>query len=275
MILCSTGAFVSRANGNDHRLIAEYESQLDCDGFELMLTSDWTGKLREVSDHLAGKVRKPFVTVHIGKRVGDLISRNEEGDSAAAQELFERSCEAAVNVGAEKLVLHLWNGIYSDRDMPHCVDMYKRLREISERHGLLLTVENVVCNFNDPMTDMHTVLDACPDAVFTFDTKMAEFHGQLMDIALPGNRKLWERVVHLHINDYSGGVKDWSNLKTLHIGDGQIDFDKFFGFAGTTGYKGDLTVESTAIDKEGRPDIPKMNRSLCRVRELCGKYLCR
>lgn len=266
-ILCSTGALLGRANGRDYTLLAGLEDRLDCDGFELMMYDDWYSDPDKVADTL-NRMKKPFPTFHIEKNIGDLISRNADGDNERAEELFEINCHLARRLGSEKLVLHLWSGVDSDKDLPHNMEMYKRLREASEGFGLLLTVENVVCNRFDPMSNMEQLLGSFPDISFTFDTKMAEFHGQLGDIMLEKNHPLWERVVHLHINDYKGGVKDWSCLKTLHLGDGQIDFGNFFGFVKSTGYKGDITVESTSFNKVGYIDIAKMNSSLIRAREL-------
>ncbi|MBQ8978527.1 MAG: sugar phosphate isomerase/epimerase [Oscillospiraceae bacterium] len=267
-ILCSTGALLGRANGRDFTLLADLEKRLECDGFELMMYEDWYEKAGAAAAFLKG-LEKPCVTFHVEKRVGDLISRNAEGDTEKAAELFELNCKLAQEIGSEKLVLHLWSGLDSDKDMPHCIEMYAICRDIAQKYDILLTVENVVCNRNDPISDMHTVLKAYPDAVFTYDTKMAEFHGQLMDIALDENRPLWERVVHLHANDYKGGIKDWANLKTLHLGEGQADLEGFFDLVRERGYKGDITVESTSFGKtDGIIDVDKMNASLAKAREL-------
>ena len=59
---------------------------------------------------------------------------------------------------------------------------------------------------------------------------------------------------------------DWENLRTLHIGKGQIDFDSFFSFVKDNGYSGDFTIESTSFDKTGAIDTDSMNESIDRVR---------
>jgi sugar phosphate isomerase/epimerase len=76
----------------------------------------------------------------------------------------------------------------------------------------------------------------------------------------------------MHINDYKGAVKDWSCLKTLHAGDGQIDFDRLFGFIKQSGYQGDFTIESTSFDKTGVIDFDKMNATIAKIRGLLGIY---
>ena len=80
---------------------------------------------------------------------------------------------------------------------------------------------------------------------------------------------IFPHVAHLHINDYMGNHMDWNNLKTLHIGEGKVDFDRFFGFIKSMDYKGDFTVEAAAYDSEGRIDFDVLNRSFDRIR----KYL--
>lgn len=266
-ILCSTGAVIGRPNGRDFRLLTGLADRLHCDGFELLMYDDWYDRADALAETVLS-LGKPFPVFHVEKSVGDLISRNAEGDSERALELFALNCGLARRIDAEKLVLHLWSGLNSDKDMPHNIELYGRLRDMAEGCGLLLTVENVVCNNRDPMTNMKALLAVYPDASFTFDTKMAEFHGQLMDIAREEERPLWNRVAHLHINDYRGGVRDWSCLRTLHPGDGQIDFEGFFRFVNGTGYRGDATVESTSFDSRGVIDIKKLNHSLLAVREL-------
>lgn len=269
-IICSTGALIGRANGRDYRLLKKVAGQLNCDGFEFMMYKDWYEKIDEIAAFFAD-FEKSFPTFHIDKNVGDLVSCNAEGDMDLALWLYEKNCELAQKLGSEKLVLHLWSGMDSDRDMPHNIATYKTMREIAERYGLLLTIENVVCNRNDPMTDLKAVMKEYPDVSITFDTKMAEFHGQLAEIYKEENRAVWDRVVHLHVNDYKGGIKDWNSLSTLHIGDGQIDFDAFFDFIRKMGYAGDITLEATSFDKTGVINTEKMNESIRKVVEYLGR----
>ncbi|MBR6983812.1 MAG: sugar phosphate isomerase/epimerase [Ruminococcus sp.] len=265
-ILCSTGALIGRPNGRDYTLLNECAKRLDCDGFEFMMYDDWYDKADEIATFLRD-FPKPFPVFHVEKNVGDLISRNESGDTEKALELFEINCVLAQKIGAEKLVLHLWSGLDSDKDFPHNIEVYKYVREIAERYRLMLTIENVVCNNSDPMTHLADLAEIYPDISFTFDTKMAEFHGQLSELYDEKNRYIWVRVAHMHINDYKGGYKDWSSLKTLHIGDGQIDFERFFGFVKCMGYTGDLTIESTSFDNTGVIDFERMNQSIRIIRE--------
>lgn len=266
-ILCSTGALIGRVPGYSYTIMEECLGRLDCDGFEFMMYDDFYAKLEEVSTYFS-RFPKPFPTFHVAKNVGLLISRNDEGDTEKAIELFEKNCYMGQKIGAQKLILHLWSGLDSDKDFPHNIETYKLLRKIADRYGLVLTVENVVCGFADPMTRLNELAKISPDIRFTFDTKMAEFHGQLELLYAEENRHIWERVAHMHINDYKGGIKEWERLKTLHIGDGQIDFVRLFRFLKKMNYAGDFTIESTSFDRAGVIDFDKMNCSIHQVRRL-------
>lgn len=55
---------------------------------------------------------------------------------------------------------------------------------------------------------------------------------------------------------------NWQCLKALHIGEGNMDFDKFFTFLRSKSYSDTITVESTSMNKYGSIEIEKLNRSL-------------
>ena len=68
------------------------------------------------------------------------------------------------------------------------------------------------------------------------------------------------------MNDYSGGYKDFTDLRVRHIGDGHVDFAPFFERVKASGFTGFATVESTSVLPDGTVDTQKLNRSLNRVR---------
>ncbi len=137
-------------------------------------------------------------------------------------------------------------------------------------------VENVVCNRRDPLYDIDLLHKSYPEASLVFDTKMAEFHKQTMEIFQPE----WEwmlkdgNVKHLHINDYNGGYMDWTNLNVLPVGKGHVDFDTFFKNLSLYNYRGDFTVEATALDDTtGEIDYAMLNKCFGDIRLLIDKYL--
>ncbi len=260
-ILCSTGALIGRPNGRNHKLLAEFAPQLQCDGFEFMMYDTWYEKADEiVADLQATKLRIPVM--HCEKRIGEAISL---GESEEAFRLFRVNCEVARRLGAKKLVIHLWDGLTSDRHIENNYRAYGPLMEMAEEQGVSLLVENVVCNQADPMTHWQVLRERYPAAEFVFDTKMAEFHRQ-MDV-LYGTDLLDSRcITHYHVNDYLGEYMDWKHLRTLPIGQGQIDFEKFFEFVKQTRYQGAFTVEATAFNAEGIVDIDMLNGSFEKIR---------
>lgn len=265
-ILCSTGALIGRPNGRDFRLLADCVRRLECDGYEFMMYSTWYDQ----TDELVGFLRSlpaVFPAVHVEKGVGECISRNEPGDAEEAIRRFRINCGIAGRLGAQTLILHLWSGIHSDKDIGHNLEVYDALSGIAQEHGLTLTVENVVCSHEDPMCHMNRLIGRDPSVRFTFDTKMAEFHGQMASLYGPEGAEIYRHIAHMHINDYRGRYMDWANLRTLHPGQGQIDFDRLFAFLKRQAYSGDFTVEATSFGSDGVIDFDALNRDFAGIRK--------
>ena len=261
-ILCSTGALLGRPNGRNYRLLSGLIGQLDCDGYEFMLYESWYPELDAVLAEV-GRLGLDIPVLHCDKGLGELLAAREYEE---AERRFGLNCLAAERLGAKLLVLHLWNGKISDSCIDNNLAALEGLERLAERQGLTLTVENVVCNHFDPQTHLDR-LAASTDARFTFDTKMAAFHGQLDDIFAPEREKLWRdgRIAHIHVNDYGGKPKEWKKLATLHLGDGNIDFENFFGNIKKRNYTGDFTVEATSFDASGKVDIDALNRDFRKI----------
>ena len=268
-ILCSTGALIGRPNGRDYRLLKQCAQELDCDGFEFLMYNTWHGEIEEIKSFLAS-LSVDFPVFHIEKSVGNLISRDGEGDVEQAFSLFETNCAIARDIGSEKLVLHLWGSVDSDKNIANNIECYKALRSTADRYGLLLTVENVVCNRKDPYTHFCELMAEYPDVRFTYDTKMAEFHCQNDLLYLPESEELFSHISHFHINDYAGGYMEWERLATLNIGEGHVDFKRLFGFLKEKGYKNDFTVEATSFDKNGIINFAALNKSFAKIRGFLG-----
>ena len=264
-VFCSTGALIGRPHNRDFTLLKRCVNSITADGFEFMLYESWYEKLDAIIAFLK-TLPVTFPVLHIEKQVGECTSRNEPGDTEEALRRFKLNCQLANAIGAKLLVLHLWNGIHSDKDIAHNAACYPLLQAIAQEHNLLLTVENVVCNNADPLTHLRMLAQQYPEIRFTFDTKMAQFHRQLEALYLPENRIVAERIAHIHSNDYAGAYKDWTNLRVRHIGDGEVDFDRFFLFLKEIGYTGDFTVECTSFDQTGAWNLDRLNRSLTAIR---------
>lgn len=188
---------------------------------------------------------------------------------AEAFRLFEINCNTAKNIGAGKMVVHLWNGLDSDLNFQNNIYAYPKLVEIAWKYGVDVLVENVVCNMEDPMKHWGELRDRFENIHFVYDTKMAAFHGQTELLYSPEYDWLRSEghICHYHVNDYKGALKDWSSLRTLPIGEGGVDFSRFFKYIRETSYEGDFTVESTAFNSEGVIDVRLLNRQFQYIRE--------
>ncbi len=259
-ILCSTGALLGRPNGGNYRLLSDHSARLCFDGFELMVFSRWYPELTEFLIFM-DSLGLNIPVLHCEKGIGEDISIGGENLENAIVR-FETNCGIARELGAKSAVLHLWGGLPSDQIFENNLSAYPRLREISEKYGIDLLVENVVCNCKDPFSRWGEIIESYPDAHFIFDTKMAEFHSQTELLYDEKFGYLWDKslIRHFHLNDYDGGHMDWSRLRTLPIGSGHVDFERFFAYLKQKGYDGTFTVESTAYDSEGKIDFDMLNR---------------
>ena len=258
-ILCSTGAIITRRNGRNYGLLPEIVPQVACDGLELMMYQSWQEESAALQASLEGYA---VPVLHMTKQIGEWIS---EGNISDALAMFQADCRLAAGVGAKLLVLHLWSGRASDQHFERNLDAYPRLREIAEAYGLLLTVENVLCNRLDPVTRMAELADRYPEIRFTFDTKMAAFHSQLEALYQPENSWLAQRIAHFHVNDYAGGHMDWANMGAKSLGKGNIDLERFFAFVRGMGCTGAFTHEGTAVNEDGSIRYAELNASLERI----------
>ena len=266
-IICSTGALIGRANGRDYRLIAPCVDQLQCDAYEFMLYESWYDQLDAIY-HFLKELSIDIPVMHCEKKIGESISKHEDGDWERAREKFTVNCQMAAALGADKMVMHLWDGLTSDQYFENNLNAFSWLDQAAKAYGVDLMVENVVCAHQDPLTHWKQLAEKYPNIHFTFDTKMAAFHQQIPEICGQENAWLWEEkhIRHIHMNDYEGGYKDWEHLKTLHMGRGHIDFDSLFSFLKRAGYEGDYTVEATSFVPDGIIRCHELNETFARLR---------
>ena len=266
-VYCSTGCLLGIPNDRDYRLLGDFLPKIRCDGYELMFYSAWYDRVADFVDCIRS-LGAEFPTFHCDKRIGELLA---EENFAEAFRLFEINCRTACEVGASLIVIHLWNGIISDSNISANFSAFPTLQSIADKHGLTLCVENVLSHDLTPLTLWHKLLETSPDANFVYDTKMAEFDRENDVCFEPEHIGIWKNVRHMHINDRTGGYRDWSSIKALHIGEGTVDFEHIFNGLKTVGYKGDFTVESNSMNPDGTIRFDDLNRSLQRVRELAER----
>jgi len=265
-VLCSTGTVIGKLNNFDYTLIPEYASRINCDGFEFMTEPFWNSE-EEINKILSSLLphKINFVTLHMDKHIGDMLSKNESGDIDGALRVFELDCKAASKLGAKLLVLHLWGGYDSDKNIGVNIKTCADLLDIAGKYNLTLTVENVVCNTYNALTHMKKLYETYGnDIKFTVDVRHAEFHKMLKETCEADF--LWENnlVPHIHIADYRGDYMDWSKLRpVLPPGDGNVDFGYFGEFLKKINYAGSFTLEAGARNDAGTAlDFDKLNGSL-------------
>lgn len=271
-ILCSTGALIGKPNGRDYTLLKPLSEKLECDGFEFMMYRSWY----DIADEITVFLRQQEIftpVMHCEKHIGEEISMGGKDNRKEALRLFRINCEIAEKINAEKLVLHLWDGMTSDQNFENNREIYGELLKISSDFGIDLLVENVVCNREDPMKHWCELVEDYPDIHFVFDTKMAAFHEQMELLYQEEYSWLWREghIRHFHVNDYAGGYKEWSKLRTLPIGAGHIDFEQFFLFLQKIQYNEMFTVEATAFDQEGKVNTNMLNQCFRYIRTQLGK----
>ena len=269
-ILPSTGAFIGRVNGRDHHPLLSVIDSIPAEAYEFMMYESFYGREDAVlADFLATGLS--FPVLHVEKRIGELVA-DPAADPEEPYRRFRTNCEAAVRLGAEKLVLHLWNGVASDRDFDRHLAAYPRFRALAEAYGLCLTVENVVCAVRDPLACLFELLALYPDAAITYDTKMAAFHRQEYTVFEDACRPLWQGMIrHIHLNDYAGIPGDFSRLSVLHLGEGNLDIPRISRALLSKGYCDTVTLECSCMCPDGSLTPEKMNASLALARNLlCG-----
>ena len=265
-ILCSTGTMIGQYNNCDYRLVAGAAKSLDCDGFELMMLEAYYEHQDDIPRFFepTGLV---FPVIHADKSIGDRISFHGDENAAEAVRRFTLNCELGRNIGARRIVLHLWGGAASDGDIAFNIAFCERLIEIADRNGLRLTVENIPCVHRDPLTHWKVLAETYPTLDFIFDTRFGGFHGQIGQVVRDGWFGPGSRIRHIHVSDFTGPAGDFKTLRPiLHPGEGIVDLDGFFAAVAPL-YDGTITLESPVLAEDGTLDLVKLNNSLTYIRK--------
>lgn len=266
-VYVSNGTFITRYNGRDYRLYSRYAPMLHADGFEFLMYSVWSDDVENLRKYLVS-TKLSFPVTHMDKEIGETLATYGLAGKEKALSLFERDLITACEIGSEKLVMHLWNGINSDRCFDEVLCLYPELHEMAQKRGLVLATENVTCRDSLSLDHLNSIAGICPGARFTYDTKMAFLHSEN---ALLGTEKYVNllrggAIAHLHMNDSKHAAPGANRSPILHIGDGVIDFDSVFALLKRENFAGTATVESTSVLEDGSVLVDKLNRSLDTIR---------
>ena len=271
-VYASTGAFVTRKNNRNYRLIGPVGEKMHADGFEFLMFDSWNDEIGDIRSYL-NSTGHAFPVVHMDKSIGEILSEEGKRGFESALRLYERDVETAVCIGAKKLVLHLWNGRHSDAHFDESLPIASRFSEIAESASVQLTIENVIPK-TELSVDRLLAMRAFDDKLaFTYDTKMAHLKNENPLLAeekfLPLLRD--KKIVHFHMNDSDPGLFYDGRLQVLHMGEGTVDFASIFSLLRQIRYSGTVTVESTSVERDGTPQIEKMNKTLIAVRKAINE----
>jgi Sugar phosphate isomerases/epimerases len=270
-VYCSTGTIIGGENNFNWNLIVENKNNIAADGFELMMLHVYYSQFREMEKQFAAN-NMVFPVIHGGKNIGDLLSHADQESTVEALRLFDLNCEFGVNIGAEKIVLHLWGGYDSDKNIDYNIDMCEKLLEISEKYNITLLIENIPCIVKEPLSYWNILEKRYPQLKFIADTRFLGFHSQTEEI-FESNWFDKGKITHMHVSDFSGPPRDFSTLRPiLHPHDGMIDMDTLLTKA-TAKYNGSITLESPVINGDGTLDIEKLNSSLNYIKKVSNNIL--
>ncbi|MBQ6645269.1 MAG: sugar phosphate isomerase/epimerase [Clostridia bacterium] len=270
-VYASNGAFITRHNGRDYHLISKYAPMIECDGFEFLMYFVWENEVADVRRFLKNTHFR-YPVMHLDKQIGETLSELGLDGRKRAMTVFQRDLDTAEEIGAEKLVLHLWNGPFSDAHFSESIKLLPEMYDLAQRRKMTLTVENVTCVRNVCLDHLNAMRAAYPFARFTYDTKMAQLHGENELLAAPQYIDLINSgaVSHLHVND-TKPTPEMDRLPIMHIGEGIVRFDAFFDLIRRANFAGTATVESTSVSTDGTVDIAKLNHSIKTIRENLNK----
>jgi Sugar phosphate isomerases/epimerases len=225
-VLCSSGDFIGYRNNYDYSLLTMARDCLSCDGFEILLPFE--GRKESEVARFIDKYHICVPIVHADKMIGDLISMADQDAYNRAISILQRNCIFSNYIGAREMVVHLWGGSYSDKNIDKNIEKYLELVNLAEQYSVHLMIENVPCAMENPLIHFESLYKIYKDIAFTYDFRFAEFHAMSMDFFHDDN--IAQRIKHIHVSDYLGGLKEWEKLSQIkNIGQGIIDFKHIFG----------------------------------------------
>lgn len=245
-VLCSTGALGYRPDLMDSPWLAQVAPMLPCDGFELMIYSQWLAK-----DAMAGSLRQDqglcFPVAHLAKGLGEHYSAGNTDAIGAGHAILRDNCHLARGMGARQGVLHLWSLPHSDDHFDGTLRALGQAMGIAAEYELELLVETLPCRNQPLMRRLKQIAQAFPACRFTADTRLLCCAGALRE--LMDCHWVWEqeRIAHVHVSDCAvDSSGDPISYPILLPGQGIVDLHGFFQCLRRKGYCGTVTLESPA-----------------------------
>ena len=100
-----------------------------------MMYSTWYDKVPNLLKKLK-KCETEFPVYALRKAHRRRFRKNADGNFITAKEKFKVNCEIANEIGAKRMVMHLWDGIYSDTTIENNIKGYGELIKIAEENEI-------------------------------------------------------------------------------------------------------------------------------------------
>ena len=267
-LLCSTGTFSRFPDLTDYRSILTFGPNLEVDGFELMFYPDWTAEIEHIASELLKSGLK-FPAIHAEKGIAPALVSSQLEEREQGWQWMQASCQLGNLLRANLLIFHLWGLPDSDEKIEQNLQHLEDCMKIAEAFELKVAVETIPCKRDDPLSNVRRAIEQEPRILLALDTEFLAMHNQL-NSALTADW-LWQenRVRHIHIKDYDGGLYSTDNFRRyLHPGEGCINFPKFFDTLKLRNFSGYISLETSVVNRDGTRDIQQLKKSLAMLREM-------
>jgi sugar phosphate isomerase/epimerase len=268
-ILASTAILTQDPDHTDHKTILEQAPKLGAAAYELQLHKAWYGHLDDVVEDLRSSSLS-FPAVHADKEIGAGFGSDDSDDADEALRTLEVNCRAAAAIGAQTLVLHLWEEPTSDEALERNLGRLPACLDTAEAYDLVLAVETIQGTAGTPLANIRLALARDPRCRVTLDSEFLGFHGQLEASIATDWLWLENRVHHVHLKDFDGRMRDASGRRYLLPGEGELELQGFLTGLTERGYKGAITVEGNAITEDGKLDQARIQQVAAIVEQLAA-----
>jgi sugar phosphate isomerase/epimerase len=268
-ILVSTGVVTRDPDNTDHKTILNHAQKLGAAGYELQVHEAWYGHLDDVVEDLRSSTLA-FPAVHADKSIGVGLGSEASEEAEDAVATLEVNCRAAAAVGAQTLVLHLWEQPTSDEAIERNLDRLPACLDMAEAYNLVLAVETIQGTAGTPLANIRLAVERDPRCRVTLDTEFLGFHGQLE--ASITTDWLWidNRVRHVHLKDFDGRLRDGNGRRYLLPGEGVLELQGFLTGLVDRGYTGAITLEASAVTPGGELDEARLEQIAAVLQQLGG-----
>ncbi len=242
-LLCSTGTFSRFPDLTDYRSILAYGPGLEVDGFELMFYPDWTADI----EHIAVELRKSgllFPAIHAEKGIGPALVSSQLEVREQGWQWMQASCQLGNLLGAGILIFHLWGLPGSDERIEQNLQRLEDCITLTEEFGLELAVETIPCRRADPLSNVRRAIDQDRRSQVALDIEFLAMHNQLQTAL----------------------ETDW--LWQQNPGEGRINFTQFFEALRQRNFTGNISIESSVVNRDGTRDIHRLMKGLTMLRQF-------